>query len=62
MTALYFSLPAALEDLRAASEHIERTLGHLAELGQILDRIHQRLVVLATWMSDTDRVPNPCPT
>ncbi len=59
MTALDFSLPATLEDLRAASEHVERTLVHLAELGKILDRIHQRLELLATWRSDTDRVPDP---
>lgn len=59
MSALHFSLPVTLEDLRAASEHVERTLVHLAELGKILDRIHQRLEVLATWMSDTDRVPDP---
>ncbi len=59
MTARYLSLPATLRDLRTAAAHIEQTLVHLAELGQLLDRIHQRLDMLSPHRSDIGRAPAP---
>ncbi len=59
MTARYLSLPTTLRDLRTAAAHIEQTLVHLAELGQLLDRIHQRLDMLSPHRSDIGRAPAP---